>query len=296
MNRRSGQEAIAEQSHFSLAEILNQIAPFQPIVARRSSIQTGTLRSFLPTFIARDHWPPQSDDGGALRIWFYLAEEHPAAALDTGEDPPLDGMPEQGVVVLCRLTDSLREAVIEWVVLQDLPKPHATLHQDPVAQREHRAWLANAKRETAQLIHALLEAPETLSWFWGGDERPVRDRRDLQRQLSQWVDARCYPQAPRIRNELINRDQLSASTNTGRKRLLAAMLAAADQPDLGIAKTPAEKSLYLSVLKETGLHREAFGLSSTARIGSLSPASALERHFQTARRCGRASGRAHRDP
>ncbi|NEX21261.1 hypothetical protein G3480_13210 [Thiorhodococcus mannitoliphagus] len=249
--RAALQEAVAEQINLPLAETLNQLSPYKPIVARRSTIQTGSLRSFQPTFIARDGWPPQVEDEGALRLWFYLAEEH--------EEPNLGAIPKKGVVALCRFTDRLRESLVEWIALRELPKRHATLHQDPVAQREHRAWLANAERETSQLIRALLETPGALTWFWGGEERPVSDRRDLQRQLSHWVDTRCYPDAPWIRNELINRDQPSASANTGRKRLLAAMLAAPDQADLGIAKTPAEKSLYLSVLKESGLHRGVEG-------------------------------------
>lgn len=37
------------------------------------------------------------------------------------------------------------------------------------------------------------------------------------------------------------------------------MLTSADQPYLGIDKTPAEMSLYLSLLKNTGLHREQQG-------------------------------------
>jgi hypothetical protein len=61
-------EAIAEQSHVPLVDILNQIAPFKPIVARRSTIQTGTLRSFLPTFTARDRWPPKAEEGDAQHL------------------------------------------------------------------------------------------------------------------------------------------------------------------------------------------------------------------------------------
>jgi hypothetical protein len=87
----------------------------------------------------------------------------------------------------------------------------------------------------------------------------VRDRRHLQQQLSRWIEYQCYPNAPRLRNELINRDRPSPSANLGRKRLLAAMLSAADQPDLGIDKTPAEKSLYLSLLNQSKLHREENG-------------------------------------
>ena len=97
-----------------------------------------------------------------------------------------------------------------------------------------------------------------MSWFFGGMAGPVRDRRDLQRRLSEWIDD-VYHQAPLIRNELINRERPSTSAATGRKRLLAAMLGAADQPELGIEKDPAEKSLYLSLLKQSGLHRREDG-------------------------------------
>lgn len=248
------QQAMAEQANLSLVDILNQLAPLKPVVARRATIKTGTLRCFVPRFTARDRWPPKAQAGGELRLWFYLAEEQ--------EEPRPQWVANQGVVAFCHFTERLREAVSAWMALQELPKRYATLHHDPVAQREHRAWLSNAEAETTQLIHTLLEEPESLRWFWGGEERPVRDRRDLQQQLSNWVEERCYPQAPLIKNELVNWEQPSASANTGRKRLLAAMLHAADREDLGIEKSPAEKSLYLSLLKASGLHRkegERFG-------------------------------------
>ena len=91
--------------------------------------------------------------------------------------------------------------------------------------------------------------------LWRHAPPAPRPRRDLQRALSAWVQETCYPEAPFIRNELINREQPSASAATGRKRLIAAMLSAGAQSGLGIDKAPAEKSLYLSLLKESGLHR-----------------------------------------
>ena len=94
-----------------------------------------------------------------------------------------------------------------------------------------------------------------MDWYFGGERRVIKSRCDLQTRLSAWITESCYPEAPLIRNELINREQPSASAATGRKRLLAAMLAAPERDGLGIEKMPAEKSLYLSLLKESGLHR-----------------------------------------
>lgn len=246
------EQAVAEQAGVPLVEVLNALAPLKPLVARRATIQTGTLRCFVPGFIARDGWPPRAGAADDLRLWFYLAE-------DAGDLPDPQAAPRLAVTAVCRFTERLREVVAGWLALQDLPQRHAALHEDPVAQREYRAWLSHAEMETTQLLNALLEEPESLQWFFGAEERPVADRRALQQQLSNWVETVCYPQAPLLRNELLNWDRPSASANTGRKRLLAAMLQAGDRESLGIAKTPAEKSGYLSLLKASGLHRQEGG-------------------------------------
>ena len=241
------QQATAEHSARVLADTLNNLNPLRPIVARRASIKTGTLRTYRPAFTSRERWPPKTDQDDDLMLWFYLAE--------FDEQPDLSNSPLLGVVAICHFTERLREVVSEWTALQELPRHHAALHQDAVAHREHQAWLQSAESEAILLIHTLIEAPESVSWFFGGVHHTVRNRRDLQTQLSSWIIDTCYPNAPQIRNELINREQPSASAATGRKRLLAAMLAAPDRDGLGIDKVPAEKSMYLSLLKESGLHR-----------------------------------------
>lgn len=241
------QQATAEQSARSLADTLNDLNPLRPVVARRASIETGTLRTYRPVFTSRECWPPKTEQNDDLPLWFYLVE--------FGEQPDLSKTPPLGVVAICRFTERLREVVSEWTALQELPRRHAALYQDPVAQREHQAWLQNAESEAILLIHTFIEAPEAANWYFGGEYRVVRNRRDLQTRLSAWIKDTCYPEAPLIRNELINREQPSASAATGRKRLVAAMLAAADCEGLGIEKVPAEKGLYLSLLKASGLHR-----------------------------------------
>jgi len=99
---------------------------------------------------------------------------------------------------------------------------------------------------------ALLDEPEAdpRRWFRGGKKALISGRCDLQQRLSEWVEETVYPEIPLFRNELINRDQLSSSANTGHKRLLAAMLTAPNREDLGIAKTPSEKSLNPSFVTE----------------------------------------------
>lgn len=239
------EQASAEHSARMLADTLNALAPLPPVVARRASIETGTLRSFQVGFASAERWPP-APSHAELTLWLYLAE--------ADEQPDLSATPQRAVVAICRSTEQLRERVAEWQALVELPRQHAQLQQDPVAKREHQSWLETAEAEAINSIRALLEAPEQLRWWIGGEMRPITTRRELQVELSDWA-LECFRLSPRIRNELINRERPSTSAATGRKKLLAAMLSAPEHEGLGIAKTPAEKSLYLSLLHESRLHR-----------------------------------------
>ena len=246
------QQTVAEYDNLPLAETLNKLAPLKPIVARRASIISGSLRCFIPHFTDRNFSRSADVSKTELRLWFYLAEENE-------KDFCPKGTPKHDVVAICHFTERLREAIIHAMALKELPKRYAILHQDPIALHEYHVWLVNAENETKQLFRSLLDKPEALRWYWGGKEQPIKSRYDLQQRLSKWVQNHCYPQTPLIRNELINWDHPSVNANTARKRLFIAMLTAADQPNLGIEKTPAEMSLYFSLLKTSRLHRQENG-------------------------------------
>lgn len=255
-------EAVTALIGRSLADTLNDLAPLRPLVARRTTIASGNLRTFTPRFTAAERWPPPATDPKELPLWFYLSDEReplpPELSALASAAEGLAATAVTGILALCSFTERLREVIDEWMALSALPKHHAALHQDPVAAREHSAWLSHAEQQAQQAMRALIAKPEQQRWFHDGREPLIRHRRDLQGMLSDWVEQH-FPQAPRLNNELINRDAPSSSANLGRKRLIAAMLNAADQPALGIEKNPAEKSIYLNLLAETRLHRQEQG-------------------------------------
>ena len=59
---------------------------------------------------------------------------------------------------------------------------------------------------------------------------------------------------PVIKNELINRDELSSQGTASRNSLTKLMLNKSFEEDFGLEKHPPEKSIYYSVLKKTGIH------------------------------------------
>ena len=65
-----------------------------------------------------------------------------------------------------------------------------------------------------------------------------------------------FSKTPNLKNELFNREYLSPQINTARKFLMRKVLEFEADPLLGFEelKFPPEKSIYLSLLKNTGIH------------------------------------------
>ena len=96
------------------------------------------------------------------------------------------------------------------------------------------------------------------NWFSERKSLPISNCKQLLKHLSD-VYNRVFPQAPRIQNELINRQNLSVAAAAARLRLIGGMLERESQLNLGMPtnKRPPEMSMYLSVLKQGNIHVKA---------------------------------------
>ena len=247
--------ARAELSQIDLITTLIQRPPPRPLVARRHSIGTGTLRYFQPIYtdlkrcLALDSSPviPR------LLLIFLDGDE------DLADLPSvLRGLSDCDLAVACTNTDSLRDALIEALAFESVRAHAQGLQGDPVAQHELREQYAMAERRLDEELSRVFEHPGDGRWYWQGQKIPIDDKGDLQRALSRALDD-LFGQAPLMRNELINRDQPSSQATAGRNKLLAAMLEHAEQEDLGIDRFPPEKAMYRALLRAPGLHRAEDG-------------------------------------
>ena len=100
--------------------------------------------------------------------------------------------------------------------------------------------------------------PRRSAWFTGGDRLIVASWRDASSALSNLCDAH-YADAPRLRNELLNRRSLSTSAARARRNLIEAMILRPDAVQLGFEGNPPELSMYRSLLEVHGLHRQRAG-------------------------------------
>lgn len=93
-------------------------------------------------------------------------------------------------------------------------------------------------------------------WINNGKIKSIKNRHSLY----QWLTDICksvYFKTPTFNNELINREFLSAPINTARKYLFRRLLENEHLPNLGFDpnKFPPEKAIYISLLKNSGIHR-----------------------------------------
>lgn len=239
----------------------SHISP-RPIVARRHSYRTGTLRYFELVYADRDSIervvaePPGSMHGRVVcclpmttedvaRFEAYVAE---CARDDT-------------VFVIPRDVMRLGTAVEELRSLQRVRDHTPEIRDDRTARKELAERVHQVENAVRQELDRLLDPrPGPIGagsrWYYQAKARPeATSPSSTVALLSVICDAR-FNKAPRIWNELINRQELSSNPAAARNRLLARMVESVGEPELGIEGFPPERSMYESLLADTEIYRK----------------------------------------
>lgn len=233
----------------------------EPLLARRHYIERGTLRYFEVRFAVAGglrtalEKPSQAD--GLIVVALSNTEAERAEALTSAAEAPFNQRP--GVLVgVGRPLAGLQAELLDlkrWTWIQDHTPE---LAHDRYAAEEVARQIAGARRLLSQKLadrSGLRSGGEAMVWHRDGAQQTFE--RGLTTALSD-VCNDLYPSAPLVFNELINRNVLSSAAAAARMRLIERLFTAVEQPSLGIdeSKAPPERSMYLSVLKAGGLHRQ----------------------------------------
>ncbi|UCI07329.1 ATP-binding protein [Mesorhizobium sp. B1-1-8] len=239
-----------------------------PIAAKRHYFETGALRTFdvLLQFgeqVPKDCKPwaaaiaarlarTKRRASGVLILLLpdaYTFEAKPeTAAKVLGES-----LEEAGVlaaVATARNIFMLREHATDLYAVDRIEASHPQLEGDRIARRElsaRRSLITDAVRRE------LLDAFAAASWWRLGERDKSLDGRSLSIVASA-VASKAFYSAPIIQSELLYRDRPSSSAMAGLRALTHAMVSKSGEADLGMIGFPAERGLYLTILKPFGLH------------------------------------------
>lgn len=263
------EKAQRETGQASLAQRLEEHVELQPVVARAHYVQSGTLRYFDVQIIDAEQEALQEafeaeKEGADGRVVFVVGlddssrEEFLAAAKDLtagegGDRLRLVAVPDEVV----RLDDALRQLEAWRWVRNNVSK----LQGDEAARREVEARISHARDvigEKAGQVFGLAGhsfRPELSEWIQDGEIQPRRTGREFQRWISRLCDE-VFHLAPELHNELLNRQSLSSASSAARRNLIEQMMANEEEARLGIEGTPAEASMYVSMLRAGDFHEE----------------------------------------
>jgi len=262
-----------------LPTALSTLMQPQPLIARRHLFVTGTLRYFAVRYTDLEGFDEDlqmpSDDTDGLVLYALPTSELEAKQFVEKATEALAADREDVLIAIPQSIDSLRDAVLELWCLEWVEKNTPELTGDATARRELWARRTEAEQEVSDQLTSLfggnLAAPQAVSmltpkgntgdclWYHRGKPIQIGSRRALNAYLSKICDS-VYHATPILRNELINRRQISSQAAAARRRLIGGMLDFQGQEKLNIDGYPPEMSIYLSLLSDTGIHRCVSGV------------------------------------
>ena len=257
-----------------VAARLKEALTLRPTVARAHYVRTGSLRYFAVEVIDGEAArleeallrPTGRADGAIVYVLTTDARQRETLIAHARELTARDDRAMALRVVafpspVVGLEGALRE-MESWRAVRD---DVAALQGDAVARREVATRLQGAQEALAEAIGRVFGLPgqpfdPTVSeWIQGGQAHAPGSVRGFQ----DWVSRLCdevYREAPILRNELVNRHGLSSSAAAARRTLLEAMLTHPGEERLGMVGAPAEVTIYESLLRGGGFHRQREGV------------------------------------
>ena len=270
-----------------LPDALSTLMQPQPLIARRHLFLTGTLRYFAVQYTDLEGFDADlemssddtdgSDDADGLVLYALPASELEVEQLIEKATEASVANREEVLIAIPQSIGSLQRAVLELWCLGWVEENTPELAGDETARRELRARRGETEREVSEQLTALfggsLASPKVqvgfasdsrgnagdCLWYHSGEPTRIASRRGLNEYLSTICDS-VYNATPILRNELINRRKISSQAASARRRLIGGMLEFQQQAKLGIDGYPPEMSIYLSLLSNTGIHRNILGV------------------------------------
>ena len=132
---------------------------------------------------------------------------------------------------------------------------------DKVAQREIKSLMLHERSLlNANVLNVLYNYNEEVAWIYRGQEVVVASKTTFNKWLSQ-ICEEVYSATPIFINEMVNKHKPSGTMSAARVNLLSRLLEYSSDPNLGFEdnKFPPEKTIFMTLLKNTGIHRKYLG-------------------------------------
>jgi energy-coupling factor transporter ATP-binding protein EcfA2 len=233
---------------FSVTEEISSLVDFPIILVKKHSFEQGTPRFF--EFKILTGLSDIDDAHGALDGFINLIfdtnvkeEDVKTSSLNTGSN----------LFVIYKNSKEIHNEILTINKLKHLIKKHT---DDLNAKKLLKSEEEHHTQQLQKLVLAnLFVSNDKNIWFYNGKTVEIKSKRALNETLSV-ICKDVYKDAPEFKNELVNKEFLSAQISTARKSFIRHLLNKANEENLGFPhdKFPPEKSIYITLVKDTGIH------------------------------------------
>jgi hypothetical protein len=233
----------------NVVDHLNQYFEFPFIPAKAVYYKTGTPRFFQFKLTEEPvSLIPEGEIDGFINLVF---TDNPKAVKTIEEYSK--GCSEAILFGFYKNTANIQNTLFE---IQKIKKVIASNNDDKAAVKALKEIESHyIKLLNHYVLDGLYSNSENIVWFYKGVKHKVTDRQSFNQTLSKICED-VYEATPVFRNELLNKTKVSAQVATARNNLLSRLLNNIEEENIGFEPTkfPPEKTIYLSLIKQTGLH------------------------------------------
>ncbi|TDO29230.1 hypothetical protein [Sediminibacterium goheungense] len=230
---------------------LSKYFDFPYIPAKEVHYERGTPRLFA-FCLTEEPWvqAPENEVDGIINLIFSdkVSEKDIRVVSESNREAILYG--------LYKNTDEIRNLLFE---IEKIEKVRENNKEDRVALRELNGILQHQVKLLNHYVLANIYAGDQSSivWYFNGERKTFQNEKSFNQFLSS-ICNEVYPNTPIYKNEMINKTKLSGALSSAKKNLLKNLIDNWNLADIGFENTkfPPEKTVYLSLLRETGMHRQ----------------------------------------
>ncbi len=227
---------------------LNKYFEFPYLPAKRAYYEKGTPRYFefiLSEKPVKKH--PEQPIDGFINLVF-----------NTSFDEVWELSKKVDAPILYGIFENTAEIENQLFMINKTKYLIGEIESDDVAERELRGLLdAQIDELNSMIMDNIYSSGDDLRWAYNGVELIIENSKSLNNELSK-ICEEVYHKTPRFDNELINKEKVSPAIYRPRKTLLKLLIEKSSEEKLGFDEDtfPAEKTIYLSLLQQTGIHTE----------------------------------------
>lgn len=236
--------------NFNVSEEINHLVDYPIELVKEYSFETGTPRFFeyrlMKTLDLDKVETPEGPIDGYINLIFEDVDLR--NLIEISKDKP------GNVFVAYKNSDQIKDELFKIRQFDLLIERHQEDKNAIKLLNDERQFHLNNLKEV--VVNQIFDRKLNV-WIHKGTKKVISNKHKLHKWLNE-ICYQIYSETPKLKNELINKEYLSAPINFAKKNLIRALLENKAKVNLGFedSKFPPEKAIYISLLQQTGIHRK----------------------------------------